>query len=63
MELPVLPEQCQRTSAQYRETGLLTVLEVNEVDREARSAKEDWEIAESALKKAVERFAEMMRIT
>ena len=43
--------------------GSLTVLEVNEVDREARSAKEDWEIAESALKKAVERFAEMMRIT
>jgi hypothetical protein len=39
------------------------ILDVNEIDIEARSAKEDWEIAERALKKAVKRFVEVTRPT
>ncbi len=37
----------------------LPILNVNEIDIGARSAKEDWEIAERALSKAIERFAKL----
>lgn len=36
----------------------LGLLDVSEIDIEARSAKEDWTIAQNALSKAVERFSQ-----
>jgi len=39
--------------------GPFDILDLNDIDIEARSAKEDWTIAHAALSKAVGRFAEI----
>jgi hypothetical protein len=41
--------------------GPFGILDLNEIDIEATSAKEDWTIAHEALSKAVERFAEITK--
>jgi hypothetical protein len=43
--------------------GSLAILDVNDIEVEARSAKEDWTVAHDALSKAVARFAEATRPT